>query len=265
MDRSSAPSEASRRPGILVVDDDAGIRENIADLLSSENYEVVSAANADEAMRVLESQRIDLLLTAFQMPGRNGVELIEAARRANHRVPAILMTAYLYVFEQMDARRREGVTLLRKPFDAVEAADERAHILGPGLCGEDRLIRGEDEGRVDLHALGREGLDRLQPLRRHLDLHDDVLVKLRELPPLLDHLVGGGCRDLQRNRPVHEGQDVLDHLGPLATRLRDQRRIGRHAIEDAPGGGLSDLVDVRGVEEDLDHGRRRRPKARGPT
>ena len=136
MDRSSAPSEASRKPGILVVDDDAGIRENIADLLSSENYEVVSAANADEAMRVLESQRIDLLLTDFQMPGRNGVELIEAARRANHRVPAILMTAYLYMFEQMDERRREGVTLLRKPFDAEEILQTVAEKLADGHAGK---------------------------------------------------------------------------------------------------------------------------------
>ena len=136
MDRSSAPSEASRRPGILVVDDDAGIRENIADLLSSENYEVVSAANADEAMRVLESQRIDLLLTDFQMPGRNGVELIEAARRANHRVPAILMTAYLYVFEQLDERRREGITLLRKPFDAEEILQTVAEKLADGHAGK---------------------------------------------------------------------------------------------------------------------------------
>jgi len=136
MDRSSAPSEASRKPGILVVDDDAGIRENIADLLSSENYEVVSAANADEAMRVLESQRIDLLLTDFQMPGRNGVELIEVARRANHRVPAILMTAYLYVFEQMDERRREGVTLLRKPFDAEEILQTVAEKLADGHAGK---------------------------------------------------------------------------------------------------------------------------------
>ena len=136
MDRSSAPSEASRKPGILVVDDDAGIRENIADLLSSENYEVVSAANADEAMRVLESQRIDLLLTDFQMPGRNGVELIEAARRANHQVPAILMTAYLYVFEQLDERRREGITLLRKPFDAEEILQTVAEKLADGHAGK---------------------------------------------------------------------------------------------------------------------------------
>ena len=136
MDSSSASSEASRRPGILVVDDDAGIRENIADLLSTENYEVVSAANADEAMRVLESQRVDLLLTDFQMPGRNGVELIEAARRANHRVPAILMTAYLYVFEQLDERRREGITLLRKPFDADEILQTVAQELANDGAGK---------------------------------------------------------------------------------------------------------------------------------
>ncbi len=132
MNSSSAPSEPSRRPGILVVDDDAGIRENIADLLSTENYEVVAAANADEAMRVLDSQPIDLLLTDFQMPGRNGVELIEAACHANHQVPAILMTAYLYVFEQMDERRREGITLLRKPFDADEILQTVAQKLADG-------------------------------------------------------------------------------------------------------------------------------------
>ncbi|TLZ55430.1 MAG: response regulator, partial [Methanobacteriota archaeon] len=90
--RTNASSEPGRRPGILVVDDDVGIRENIADLLSTEDYHVVSAADADEAMRVLESERIDLMLTDFQMPGRNGVELIEAARKANHPIPAILMT-----------------------------------------------------------------------------------------------------------------------------------------------------------------------------
>src|SRR5216110_3673584 len=132
MNSSSAPSEPSRRPGILVVDDDAGIRENIADLLSTENYEVVAAANADEAMRVLDSQPIDLLLTDFQMPGRNGVELIEAARKANHLVPAILMTAYLYVYEQLDADRRKDITLLRKPFDADEILREIAARLGDG-------------------------------------------------------------------------------------------------------------------------------------
>lgn len=122
-------SEAGRRPGILVVDDDEGIRENIVDLLGSEGYHVVSAADATEAMRILESEPIDLLLTDFQMPGPNGVELIEAARKAKGSLPAILMTAYLYVYEQLDEDRRRGITLLRKPFDA----DEILRVVAAGL------------------------------------------------------------------------------------------------------------------------------------
>jgi DNA-binding NtrC family response regulator len=128
----SASAGSGRRPGILVVDDDAGIRENVVDLLSTEAYRVFSAANADEALHVLEIEPIDLLVTDFQMPGRNGVELIEAARKANHPMPAILMTAYLYVYEQLDEERRRDITLLRKPFDADEILRSIANGLNNG-------------------------------------------------------------------------------------------------------------------------------------
>ncbi len=130
----TASDQSARSPGVLIVDDDAGIRENIADLLSTEDYRVYSAADADEALHVLEAEDIDLLVTDFQMPGRNGVELIEAARKANHLVPAILMTAYLYVYEQLDADRRKDITLLRKPFDADEILREIAARLGNGTA-----------------------------------------------------------------------------------------------------------------------------------
>ena len=100
------------------MDDDVGIRENIADLLGTEDYRVLAAEDANEAMQILVTEHVDLLLTDFQMPGRNGIELIEAARRANHKIPAILMTAYLYVYERIDEDRRKGMALLLKPFDA---------------------------------------------------------------------------------------------------------------------------------------------------
>jgi DNA-binding NtrC family response regulator len=93
------------------------------DLLSSEEYRVLSAGDAAEALRVMKSEKIDLLLTDFQMPGANGVELIEAARRTDGDISAILMTAYLYVYEQLDEERKQGITLLRKPFDAQDVLD----------------------------------------------------------------------------------------------------------------------------------------------
>ncbi len=114
----------------MVVDDDEGIRENIADLLGAEHYRVASAGDAHEALRALESEKIDLLLTDFQMPGPNGVELIEAARKPNPDLPAILMTAYLYAYEQLDEGRRKDITLLRKPFDA----DEILRVVAEGLA-----------------------------------------------------------------------------------------------------------------------------------
>src|SRR5206468_653139 len=87
----------------------------------------------------------------------------------------------------------------------------------------------------------------------HLNFYDDVLVELRELPALLDHVVGVRRRDLEADRPVDEGEDVLDHLPPLPSGLRDEGRVRRDPIEHAPGGRLADLVDVRGVEENLHH------------
>ena len=122
-------SAEGRKPGILVVDDDEGIRENIADLLCTEDYRVIVASNANEAMDRLAAEDVDLLLTDFQMPGRNGVELIEAARTTKKDLPAILMTAYLYVYEQIDEERRKAISLLRKPFDA----DEVLRLVAEGV------------------------------------------------------------------------------------------------------------------------------------
>src|SRR5437016_2392316 len=79
---------------ILVVDDDEGVRENLAELFGLVGYSVLTAANATEAMEALRTHAVDLLLTDYRMPGPNGVELIESARRAKPGLRAILMTAF---------------------------------------------------------------------------------------------------------------------------------------------------------------------------
>jgi two-component system, response regulator FlrC len=135
-DSMTAQIASTDRPGILVVDDDEGIRENIVDLLGSEDYRVVSAADATEALRVLESEKIDLLLTDFQMPGPSGVELIEAARKKDAALPVILMTAYLYVYDQLGDDRKRDITILRKPFDADQVLRLVADELRRGRTSE---------------------------------------------------------------------------------------------------------------------------------
>jgi len=91
---------------ILVVDDDEGVRENLAELFGLVGYSVLTAANATEAMEAMRKNSVDLLLTDYRMPGPNGGELIESARRAKPGLRAILMTAFGDTFIEIESVRR---------------------------------------------------------------------------------------------------------------------------------------------------------------
>jgi len=124
------PSE-TRAAGswILVVDDDDGVRENLAELFELVGYSVLTAANATEAMEELRKHEVDLLLTDFRMPGPNGVELIESARRARPGLRSILMTAFGDTFTEIESVRRGAIGYLNKPFEADEITGLVARIL----------------------------------------------------------------------------------------------------------------------------------------
>src|SRR5712692_1753577 len=111
---------------ILVVDDDEGVRENLAGLVG---YSVLTAANATEAMEALRKHAVDLLLTDYRMPGPNGVELIESARRAKPGLRAVLMTAFGDTFTEIESVRRGAIGYLNKPFEADEITGLVARIL----------------------------------------------------------------------------------------------------------------------------------------
>ncbi len=105
---------------LLVVDDDPGMRENLAELFESLGYEVVTAANAPDALARLEGGAVDLLLTDYRMPGPTGVELIEAARKRQPALRAVLMTAFGDSFTEIESVRRGAIGYLNKPFEADE-------------------------------------------------------------------------------------------------------------------------------------------------
>ena len=106
---------------VLVVDDDPGIRESVTEVLSSEGYRVLEAADGVEAL-----QRLDQLgepcvvLLDLAMPRMNGLELLtELSRRgeAAARVPVLVMSANAHPRE---LEFPQVVALLRKPFELDE-------------------------------------------------------------------------------------------------------------------------------------------------
>ncbi|HEX9340853.1 MAG TPA: response regulator [Thermoplasmata archaeon] len=123
------PERKTVSRAILIVDDDEGVRENLAELFDVVGYRVLTAASAPEAMEHLARERVDLLLTDYRMPGPNGVELIDAARRARPGLRAVLMTAFGDSFTEIESVRRGAVGYLNKPFEADEVTGLVGRIL----------------------------------------------------------------------------------------------------------------------------------------
>jgi len=123
----SAPDDGPRR--ILLVDDEPDILESLKELLESslENVAVVTAISGDEAMKILGSQRLHLLVTDYKMPGMNGMELLRKARDAAPQVPRILMTAFpdlqIAIEAINDARIENFFTKPLDPGEVVEVLD----------------------------------------------------------------------------------------------------------------------------------------------
>jgi DNA-binding NtrC family response regulator len=111
------------QPTILVVDDDERVAALVAEMVSIAEYHPVKAVCPEQAIRVFESvgSEIDVLLTDFQMPGMNGVELIRALRSRRPGLAAVIMTGYA-------SSLAHGYDVLEKPFGmtALEAALARA-------------------------------------------------------------------------------------------------------------------------------------------
>lgn len=128
---SDAPREArpvEQGKTVLLVEDDAGVRDIAEGLLVEMGCRVVVANDGPEALRVLEaSPEVDLLLTDMVMPGgMSGVELAEAARRANPDLKVLISSGYSG--DQADIAGEHGLAMLRKPYaaDSLSQAVRRA-------------------------------------------------------------------------------------------------------------------------------------------
>src|ERR1700731_101736 len=103
---------------VLVVEDDAALREALVDTLRAAGLSALCAPNAAEALKLLESQEIALVISDVQMPGPNGYELLASIKRLRPDLPVVLMTAYGTVAQAVAAMRDGATDYIVKPFDA---------------------------------------------------------------------------------------------------------------------------------------------------
>ncbi len=127
---------------VLVVDDDAAMRQMLASLFKDRGYEVSEAASAADAVERAREVEPDTVLSDIRMPGRTGIELVGELRRVRPDTPVILMTAFGSIDSAVEAMRAGAHDYITKPFepDAVLLTVERA-LEHRALEEENRRLR----------------------------------------------------------------------------------------------------------------------------
>jgi DNA-binding NtrC family response regulator len=114
---------------VLIIDDEAEIRESLQTLLQFEGYEVETAANGAQGLSKLGDRPFDLVLLDLALPDRNGLELLPEIRAIDPQIAVIMITAYGTVEDAVRAMQSGAANFLQKPWDNEKLlADVRAVI-----------------------------------------------------------------------------------------------------------------------------------------
>jgi len=148
---------------ILLVDDEADIREVLEIALKDLGYEVRVAADGEQALEIFQTHRPGLVLTDIKMPSMDGIELLKCIKRENPECEVIMITGHGDMDLAIKSLKHEATDFITKPInvDALEISLKRAHekiIIREKLTAYTRsleaLIREKTELQDNLAALG---------------------------------------------------------------------------------------------------------------
>lgn len=104
---------------ILVADDEVGARESFR-MIFKDDYEVLEAGNGEEALKILQNTRPDVILLDIIMPHMNGVEVLKEIKSIDKQLPVIVITAIKNTQMGKEAMKLGAFAYLSKPFDVRE-------------------------------------------------------------------------------------------------------------------------------------------------
>ena len=127
---ASPPTAQTERPRILVVDDEASIRDLLSKTLALADYDVDVAPDGRSAVERLRMLAYDLLITDLKMPGMDGLGVIREARRLKADLPVIIITGFSTEASAIEAANLGVAGYLTKPFRVPRVLAVAAKALG---------------------------------------------------------------------------------------------------------------------------------------
>jgi len=116
---------------ILVVEDEAIMRESLRDWLTDAGYQVETAEEGEKALRMIGERNFSILILDLRLPGGDGIELLRQARNRQPKVKGIIITAFPSVPSAVEAMKEGAVDFLTKPFDLNRLEESIRKTLGP--------------------------------------------------------------------------------------------------------------------------------------
>lgn len=126
---------------ILIVDDEKNIRIGLKHCLKSEGYNISMACDGDEALYKAENENYDLILMDYQIPHKNGVEVLRILRENNILTRVIIMTAYGTINIAVEVMKLGAVDFISKPF-TIEKIKE---CVKDNINKDNSIIRVEED------------------------------------------------------------------------------------------------------------------------
>jgi len=123
---------------ILVIDDEAAIRDSLRMTLEYEGYEFIGAATGQEGLALAEREAPDLVLLDVKMPGMDGIEVLERLRHMNESLPVVVVSGHGTISTAVEATKKGAFDFIEKPF-----ASERV-LVSLRNALDHRLLRDEN-------------------------------------------------------------------------------------------------------------------------
>ncbi|MFQ6084204.1 MAG: sigma-54-dependent transcriptional regulator [Candidatus Aminicenantia bacterium] len=161
----------SKKIKILVVDDEAVMRDTMSDWLEEKGYNVVSVSNGKEAIEKVKTEPFNVAFVDLKMPGLDGIEVLRAIKKINSTTSVIIMTAYATIETAIRAMKEGAYNYLVKPFslDEVELI-VKTIVKYQELVAENILLRQQLEERYSLKNI----IGKSQQMKEVLELVENI-------------------------------------------------------------------------------------------
>jgi DNA-binding NtrC family response regulator len=210
---------------LLIVEDEAPLRAVVSERLSDQGYDVVQAANGEEALDRLAEFAFDIVITDLRLPGIDGGKVLEAAIARYPEIIGIVVTGYGTVKDAVGAIKRGATDFVTKPFQF----DELLHVLDSALeqrrlKSENAYLRSQLERRYSFQGI----VGRSRPMRDLFQLLETVSVTNSTI--LITGETGTGkelvARAIHHNSPRRANQFVAINCSAIPETLLEAELFG---------------------------------------